>query len=79
MVIYSMAAGGGISVASLFLGGVLPGLLLGLALAIYVLVISYREGYPTGKPIAMRDAVKITIEAMWGLGTMIIILGGWTV
>ncbi len=76
MVIYSMAAGGGISVASLFLGGVLPGLLLGLALAIYVLVVSHREGYPKGKPIAFREAVKITVEAMWGLGTMIIILGG---
>jgi tripartite ATP-independent transporter DctM subunit len=76
MVIYSMAAGGGISVASLFLGGVLPGLLLGLALSIYVLFVSYREGYPKGKPIALADAIKISIEAMWGLGTMIIILGG---
>ena len=76
MVIYSMAAGGGISVASLFLGGVLPGLLLGLSLAIYVLFVSYREGYPKGKPVAIRDAVKVTIEALWGLGTMIIILGG---
>jgi tripartite ATP-independent transporter DctM subunit len=76
MVIYSMAAGGGISVAALFLGGVLPGLLLGLSLAIYVLIVSHREGYPKGKPIALREAVNITIEAMWGLGTMIIILGG---
>lgn len=76
MVIYSMAAGGGISVASLFLGGVLPGLLLGLALSIYVLIVSYREGYPKGKPVAFGEAVKITVEAMWGLGTMIIILGG---
>jgi tripartite ATP-independent transporter DctM subunit len=76
MVIYSMAAGGGISVASLFLGGVLPGLLLGLALSIYVLIVSYRNGYPKGKPIPFREAVSITIEALWGLGTMIIILGG---
>jgi tripartite ATP-independent transporter DctM subunit len=47
-----------------------------LSLAIYVLMISYREGYPKGQPIAFRDAMKITGEAMWGLGTMIIILGG---
>jgi tripartite ATP-independent transporter DctM subunit len=76
MVIYSMAAGGGISVASLFLGGVLPGLLLGLSLAIYVLIVSYKNNYPKGKPVPLREAAKITLEALWGLGTMIIILGG---
>jgi tripartite ATP-independent transporter DctM subunit len=76
MVIYSMAAGGGISVASLFLGGVLPGLLLGLSLAIYVLIVSYKNDYPKGRPVPLREAINITIEALWGLGTMIIILGG---
>ena len=76
MVIYSMAAGGGISVASLFLAGVLPGLLLGLSLMIYILIMSYKNNYPKGKPIALKEALKITAEASWGLGTMAIILGG---
>src|SRR4051812_822914 len=39
-VIYSMAAGGSISIAALFMAGVFPGLLLGLTLAIYCLYVA---------------------------------------
>ena len=75
-VIYSLAAGGTISIAALFMAGVLPGLLLGLTLAILCLLIARRENYPKGEVIPFRQAVKIAIEAMWGLMTMVIILGG---
>jgi tripartite ATP-independent transporter DctM subunit len=75
-VIYSLAAGGSISVASLFLAGVLPGLLLGLSLVVLVLVIAHREGYPKGEPVPLRQALKSAVEALWGLMTMVIILGG---
>ena len=43
MIIYSIAAGGTISVAHLFMAGIIPALLLGLSLIILVLIISYRE------------------------------------
>src|ERR671914_1754659 len=43
MVIYSLAAGGTVSVAHLFLGGVVPALLLGLSLMILCLVIAHRN------------------------------------
>lgn len=75
-VIYSLAAGGSISVASLFLAGVLPGLLLGLSLVVLVLAVARREGYPKGEPVPLRAALKIAGEALWGLATMVIILGG---
>jgi len=55
---------------------VLPGLLLGLTLAILCLVIARREGYPKGEVIPLRQALKICVEALWGLMTMVIILGG---
>ncbi len=76
MVLYSLAAGGGVSVASLFMAGVLPGLLTGLTLAALCLVIARRENYPKGERIPLRAALKIAGEAMWGLMTMVIILGG---
>jgi tripartite ATP-independent transporter DctM subunit len=76
MVIYSMAAGGSVSVAALFLAGVVPGLLLGLVLAIYCLLIAKKRNFPTGERIPMKQALKICGEAMWGLMTMVIILGG---
>ena len=42
MIIYSIAAGGTISVAHLFMGGIIPALLLGLSLVILVLIIAHR-------------------------------------
>ncbi|MEO6017181.1 MAG: TRAP transporter large permease [Polaromonas sp.] len=76
MVIYSMAAGGSVSVAALFLAGLMPGLLLGGMLAAYCLFIAKKNNFPHGKAIPMREALKICVEAMWGLMTMVIILGG---
>jgi tripartite ATP-independent transporter DctM subunit len=76
MVIYSMAAGGTVSVAALFLAGLLPGLLLGLMLAIYCLYVARRRNFPKGDGVPLRQALKICGEAMWGLMTMVIILGG---
>ena len=76
MVIYSLAAGGTVSVASLFMAGVLPGLLTGLTLAALCLYTAHREGYPKGDVIPLRQALKICGEALWGLMTMVIILGG---
>jgi tripartite ATP-independent transporter DctM subunit len=75
-VIYSRAAGGSVSIAALFLAGVLPGLLLGLTLAILCLIIARRRNFPAGRRIPLREALKISIDALWGLMTMFIILGG---
>lgn len=75
-VIYSLAAGGSVSIAALFMAGVLPGLLLGLTVASICLYKAHKHGYPKGEPIPMKEALKITIEALWGLMTMVIILGG---
>jgi tripartite ATP-independent transporter DctM subunit len=75
-VIYSMAAGGTVSVAALFMAGVFPGLLLGLCLAVYCLYVARRENYPKGRVIPLKEALKICVDALWGLATMGIILGG---
>lgn len=75
-VIYSLAAGGSVSIAALFLAGVFPGLLLGATLAAICLFIARRKNYPKGEVIPMRQALKICADALWGLMTMVIILGG---
>jgi tripartite ATP-independent transporter DctM subunit len=76
MIIYSLAAGGTISVAHLFLGGVIPALLLGLSLIVLVLIIAHRENFPKGEVVPLRQALKIALDAVWGLITIAIILGG---
>ena len=75
-VIYSLAAGGTISIAHLFLAGVLPGLLFGLCLIGLILITAYRRGFPKSEPVPLRQALRIALDALWGLGTMAIILGG---
>jgi len=75
-VIYSLATGGTISIISLFMAGVAPGLLLGASLIVLCLVIAYRDSHPRGETVALREALKIAIDALWGLVTLAIILGG---
>jgi tripartite ATP-independent transporter DctM subunit len=75
-VIYSLATGGTISIISLFMAGVMPGLLLGFSIIVLCLVIGYRKGHPRGQTVPMREALKITVDALWGLITLIIIIGG---
>jgi tripartite ATP-independent transporter DctM subunit len=76
MIIYSLAAGGTISVAQLFMGGDIPALLLGLSLIVLVLIIAHRDKLPKGEVVPFRQAAKIAIDAIWGLITIGIILGG---
>jgi tripartite ATP-independent transporter DctM subunit len=76
MVIYSLAAGGTVSVAHLFMAGIIPGLLLGLSLMALCLYIARRDNFPKGDPVTIRQALRIAYEAVWGLVTVIIILGG---
>ena len=75
-VIYSLATGGTISIISLFMAGVVPGLLLGLSLVVLCVAIAYRDRHPRGQTVPAAQAVKITIDAAWGLITLVIILGG---
>ena len=75
MIIYSVAAGGTISVAHLFMGGIIPALLLGLSLIILVLIIAHRNNFPKGEVVPLRKALKIALDAVWGMITIAII--GW--
>jgi tripartite ATP-independent transporter DctM subunit len=75
MVIYSLAAGG-VSVGKLFLGGIIPGILLGVFLMIISYIIAIRRNYPKEGKVSFKDAVKITRDAVLGLMTAVIIMVG---
>ncbi len=75
-VIYSLAAGGTISVAHLFLAGVFPGLLFGLCLIGLVLWTAHKRDYPKEEAVPWREVPRIALEAFWGLITIVIIMGG---
>jgi tripartite ATP-independent transporter DctM subunit len=75
MIIYSVAAGG-VSVGALFLGGLIPGLILGMALAILSLVISIKRNYPKEDKVSFKEALRIIWNSLLGLVTAVIIIGG---
>ncbi len=75
-VIYSLAAGGTVSVAHLFLAGIFPGLLFAACLIGLVLWTAHKKDLPKGEPIPLAEVPKIVREALWGLVTVVIIMGG---
>jgi len=74
MVFYAMLSGA--SIGSLFLGGMIPGLLIGLALMIYIAVISKKRNYPKGGEYTFKHFLNNTIKAFPALLTPVILLGG---
>jgi tripartite ATP-independent transporter DctM subunit len=75
MILYSLAAGG-VSIGRLFLGGLIPGLLLGLALSITCYIISVKRNYPKGDKVGLKDIWKSFCNSILGLFTCIIVVGG---
>lgn len=75
MIIYSTAAGG-VSVGALFIGGLGPGLLLGLLIMILTYAIAVKRNYPKGEPVKKEEIPKIMREGILGLLTVVIIMGG---
>ncbi len=75
-IIYAYAAGGTVSIAQLFLAGVVPGIMIGLALMVLAFIISSRRGYPKGRVVRLKEAFRICWEALAGLSTVVIIVGG---
>ena len=75
-VIYSLATGGTVSIASLFLAGIIPGLLLAFSISMLCLFYAYRDKHPKEDPVPLRQAARIMGDAVWGIITLVIVLGG---
>jgi tripartite ATP-independent transporter DctM subunit len=77
MIVYAYMAGSSVSVAGLFMAGVVPGILLTIGLMAMVYVIAKRRGYPlTGEP-ATRASIKKEIRRSWTILLMpVVVIGG---
>ncbi len=76
MIIYGLVAQ--VSIGQLFLGGLVPGLLLAVALMIAVRLIAARRGYGVqtqGRP-PLREVGAAFRSAAWALGMPVLLLGG---
>jgi tripartite ATP-independent transporter DctM subunit len=76
MIIYSISAGGKISIADLFTAGIIPGLLLALALMITASFVARSRGYPTEPFPGFAAVAHLFAVAVPGLLLIAIIFGG---
>lgn len=76
MILYAVAAGGGISITKLFMAGIVPGILMCLALAVAAYLVAVKRGY-AGEEFPGWYALIISFAAaLPGLMTAVIIVGG---
>ena len=75
LIIYALTAGG-ISVATLFMAGYIPGILMGLSIMVVGAVIAKRRGYP----VAERPTLAVVLKAFWdafpSLLLVFVVMGG---
>lgn len=76
MIIYSISAGGRISIADLFTAGIIPGLILALSLAVAAWFVARRRNYPTEGFPGWSMLVHLLINAIPGILLIAIIFGG---
>lgn len=75
MIVYSTIAGS-VSVAALFMGGYVPGILWGLLVMFLAGVKAKKCGYVAERRIPAKDAMKIILDAIPSLLLIVIIIGG---
>lgn len=75
MVLFAIAAGG-VSIGRLFLGGLLPGVFLGLALMVFSYIIAIKRNYPKGDKFNFIVFLKALGNSILGLGTVLIVVIG---
>ena len=76
-VVYSSIVGEGASVGNLFMGGIIPGIMMGLALIAVVLIEVCRKGIRASRERSTwAHRGKTFLSALWGFLVPVIILGG---
>lgn len=63
------------STGKLFSAGILPGLVLGLALIIYAVIVAHKKGYGGSPKVPLNERWRPTLKSIWGLIMPVLILG----
>lgn len=75
LIVYSLASGG-VSIASLFLAGYIPGILMGLALMLTAAVWIKKKKYPAGERSSAKHLLFTFLDALPSLFMLIVVIGG---
>lgn len=75
MIVFAVAAGG-VSIADLFLAGILPGILIGISLALVCAMSTVKYHFPSEPPSSFIQIVQATKRSILSLMLIVLILGG---
>lgn len=64
------------SIGALFLGGVIPGILIGLSQLALVYVVARRRGYPREERISISEVGRAFLESFLAIGIPVVVIGG---
>ena len=73
-VIYGVTAN--VSIGALFIGGILPGIVLGIALMVYMYFLARKRNYPLDKKAPLKEVLIAAVKAVPALFMPVLILGG---
>ena len=76
MVIYALAAGGGVSIGSLFMAGAVPGIVLGCAMMALCFFMGKKYNFPKGVTIPKEQRKSVILRGILPMLTLVIILVG---
>jgi len=76
MIVYSLATGGSVSIAAIFMAGYLPGILVGVGLLIVSGILSIRHNYGKGETFTPRESVIRFLRAIPAMFMIFVVIGG---
>ena len=74
-IVYSSIAGG-VSISALFMAGYVPGILMGLVTMVIAFFYAKKHNYSVSEKVPMKDAIRITLDALPSLLLIVIVIGG---
>ena len=67
---------GGVSISKLFMAGIFPGLLMGLALIVTWWIVARHDKVEVSPRVAMGEKLRVTADAFWSYLMAVTIIGG---
>lgn len=67
---------GGVSISKLFMAGIFPGILMGLALVVTWWIVARNDNVQVAPRVPMREKLKVTANAFWAYLLAVAIIGG---
>lgn len=64
------------SIGALFLGGIVPGVLIGVSMMVFIYFMALRKGYPRSERSSMKSVLILFLQSLPALLTPVIIIGG---